>query len=500
MKVDELLYFIKPKIFKTHSLPKRLIINLTSYPKRYSILHLSIKSLLNQSIIPDKVILWLWHGDQESLPAKIRELEGEGLEIRLLEEDWKSFNKSIPALNEFPDDYLITADDDVIYNPTWLEELVLSHIKIGGIIAQRAHLVQFNLDKSLKSYNDFISETPQENYFILNSPLVFPTTGGGVLYPPNSFDKHVFDMSTAFDLTPSNDDIWCFFMHLLNNKNASLIGGRTLLNLNSGSENQLWNKNKDANDKQIQAMIKKFGLPKQLENKINSTCEAVKKDKAIKLRSGSSIVTQNDEIGNIINKTKMFYEEELISYIKRNFAPQKVIDINSNIGNYAVGFSGKDGYKVHCYEANKNLCELTKKNLLNNNIDNEIINTDLLNSKKNSLDNLNKEGFLPDLIKIFANGLEHEILVGARETIKKNFPTLVIEHQNYENYLKCKNILDGYNYKVIKVMCQTPKFIYVNNSNYDLSSVKEEINWVDGWRNFNKTHKDKIFKFNKLDR
>ena len=40
----------------------------------------------------------------------------------------------------------------------------------------------------------------------------------------------------------------------------------------------------------------------------------------------------------------------------------------------------------------------------------------------------------------------------------------------------------------------------MDNSNYDLSSVKEEINWVDGWRIFNKTHKDKIFKFNKLDR
>ena len=97
-----------------------------------------------------------------------------------------------------------------------------------------------------------------------------------------------------------------FFMHLLNNKNASLIGGRTLLNLNSGSENQLWNKNKDANDKQIQAMIKKFGLPKQLENKINSTCEAVKKDKAIKLRSGSSIVTQNDEMVILLIRPKCF--------------------------------------------------------------------------------------------------------------------------------------------------------------------------------------------------
>ena len=49
-------------------------------------------------------------------------------------------------------------------------------------------------------------------------------------------------------------------------------------------------------------------------------------------------------------------------------------------------------------------------------------------------------------------------------------------------------------------MCQTPKFIYVNNSNYDMGSVKEKINWVDGWRSFNKTHKDKIFRFDKLDR
>ncbi len=496
MKVDELLYFIKPKTTKAHSLPKNLIINLTSYPKRYSILYLALRSLLNQSIIPDKVILWLWNKDYDTLPTNVRDLESQGLEIKLLKEDWRSFNKLIPALFEFPDDYLVTADDDIIYNSTWLEELVNMHKRTEGIVAQRAHLIQFNQDKSLKSYNDFMSETPKENYYVLNSPLVFPTTCGGVLYPPKSFDKRVTDISTAFDLTPSNDDIWCFFMHSLNNKNASLIGDRALLNLNSGSNNQLWNINKEANDKQIQSMIKKFGLPQRLKSIIDLTCDAVTRDKATKLKNGLSLITENNDIGNIINKTKMFYEDEFISYIKRNFSPKKVIDIGSNIGNYAIGFSGQEDYEVLCFETSKHFYELTKKNLLNNNIKNKTYNIDLSDIKKKKLDDYIKYDFIPELVKIQANGLENDILTGARKLIKKTSPLLVIEHKNYDDYSKCKSILEELNYKPIKVMCEIPNFIYVNQKKLGLNLLNEKINWVDGWKKFNRNHKDKIYKFN----
>ena len=36
-----------------------LIISLTSYPERIEFVHLAIKSLLNQAILPSKIILWL---------------------------------------------------------------------------------------------------------------------------------------------------------------------------------------------------------------------------------------------------------------------------------------------------------------------------------------------------------------------------------------------------------------------------------------------------------
>ena len=72
----------------------------------------------------------------------------------------------------------------------------------------------------------------------------------------------------------------------------------------------------------------------------------------------------------------------------------------------------------------------------------------------------------------------------------------MIEHKNYDDYSKCKSILEELNYKPIKVMCEIPNFIYVNQKKLDLNLLNEKINWVDGWKKFNRNHKDKIYKFN----
>ena len=44
---------------RPHGLPVPLIISLTSFPARYDTLHLTLKSLMGQSVRPDRVILWL---------------------------------------------------------------------------------------------------------------------------------------------------------------------------------------------------------------------------------------------------------------------------------------------------------------------------------------------------------------------------------------------------------------------------------------------------------
>ena len=44
---------------KNHQLKKRLIVSLTSYPKRFRTLPLVLNSIMSQSILPDKIILWI---------------------------------------------------------------------------------------------------------------------------------------------------------------------------------------------------------------------------------------------------------------------------------------------------------------------------------------------------------------------------------------------------------------------------------------------------------
>lgn len=66
--------------------------------------------------------------------------------------DLKSYKKLVPALQEFPHDILITADDDLFYEPEWLEKLYNAYLENPQIIhCHRAHYIQLNADGSLKN-------------------------------------------------------------------------------------------------------------------------------------------------------------------------------------------------------------------------------------------------------------------------------------------------------------------------------------------------------------
>ena len=74
-----------------------LIVSLTSYEERFEDLVISIYSLLNQSIKPDRIILWL--SDNlclNDLPYDITRFIKNGLEIRFVK-DIGSYTKAIYA-------------------------------------------------------------------------------------------------------------------------------------------------------------------------------------------------------------------------------------------------------------------------------------------------------------------------------------------------------------------------------------------------------------------
>ena len=136
---------------------KKLIVSLTSYPARMYDIKYTLFSLLNQSLKPDMVILWLGkeqfpNGYNDIAPSILR-FQQQGLTIEFCE-DIKSYKKLIPSLEKYPDDIIITADDDIYYPDNWLEQLYESYLQAPDLIhCHRAHQVGITDGGKIASYN-----------------------------------------------------------------------------------------------------------------------------------------------------------------------------------------------------------------------------------------------------------------------------------------------------------------------------------------------------------
>lgn len=196
-----------------HSLAKEVIVSLTSYPPRFATLHLTLRTLLSQSVSPDRLLLWVAAGDFARLPADVIALQGEGLTIRACD-DLGSFKKIVPALEEFPEAILVTADDDLYYHTDWLRELTLAAKESpDAIIAHRINrpLLANGRVSRLATW-EMNASGPE-----LTEPTLglFPCTGAGALFPPGSLHHEVTKRDLFKTLSASCDDSWVAWMAAL---------------------------------------------------------------------------------------------------------------------------------------------------------------------------------------------------------------------------------------------------------------------------------------------
>lgn len=106
-----------------------IVVSMTTFPARISYVHLAIKSLLNQTVKPWKIILWLAKEQFQDveIPEQLRALCAYGLEIRFCEEDLLAHKKYYYAMQDFPEQIIVTYDDDIIYPEDSLEKLLAMH-------------------------------------------------------------------------------------------------------------------------------------------------------------------------------------------------------------------------------------------------------------------------------------------------------------------------------------------------------------------------------------
>lgn len=221
----------------TQKRDRQVIVSLTSYPDRMYELKYILYSLLHQSMKPDRIILWLaeeqFPNKEDDIAPSLLALQENGISIAWCE-DIKSYKKLIPALKMYPEDIIVTADDDIYYPENWLELLYNSYLKHPDCIhCHRAHRIKIT-DNGFAPYNSW--ETAVSIAY--PTRLAFPTSGAGTLYPPHTLHKDILCKEYFMELAPKADDIWFWTMGLLNGTRIQIVpeGIRNILSVNWSKE------------------------------------------------------------------------------------------------------------------------------------------------------------------------------------------------------------------------------------------------------------------------
>lgn len=200
-------YFTKSRFYLSRPDAIRcsdVIISFTSYPKRIGYVWQTVESLLRQSALPERIILYLSEDQfpkgNKNLPTRLLNLMSRGLEIKFVEGDLRSHKKYFYAMQEFYDKTIITVDDDCLYPEDIIQTLWETHCEYpDAVVGNRA--------KHVYSMIPRYEHWPAVDHRMKSFDLLFVGCAG-ILYPPHTLHSDVFDIPLIRRLAFSADDIW----------------------------------------------------------------------------------------------------------------------------------------------------------------------------------------------------------------------------------------------------------------------------------------------------
>ena len=154
-------------------------------------------------------------------------------------------------MRKYPNNTLITVDDDILYRSDLISSLVKAHEKFPGcVICNRGVNIGEDAYVSWKHTDGKQASVP--------SHRIMPTGIGGVLYAPGCYDnKYIFDIDVIKRTCLNGDDLWLNFMTRSIGTKVVLTGFKTgLVTLLTSQSSALCNNNvgQNKNDVQIAAI------------------------------------------------------------------------------------------------------------------------------------------------------------------------------------------------------------------------------------------------------
>lgn len=240
---------------------QRIIISLTSYGERLKTVHLTLDTIFRQTEKPDKIVLCVTQEDYALLPANLKTLEKKGKIEVLTGENLRAHKKYFYTMQKYPDDIVITVDDDVLYRRDLVEKLYAAHkLYPDCVCAIRVHRIKFDESGQPLPYTEWRLRSTE---YLLQPRNDYLATGvGGALYPPHLFNEETFNAELIKELCYYADDIWLKIMELRSNIRVVLADRNPHLTYTEGTQEAgLFNTNvgENQNDVQLNALLNHYG-------------------------------------------------------------------------------------------------------------------------------------------------------------------------------------------------------------------------------------------------
>ena len=186
-----------------------VIVSLTSFPPRIGQLLLVLRSILWQTCPPEKIVVWLseeeFPNGLAELPERLTVLTANGVEFRFVPENIRGHKKYYYVFREYPDNKVITMDDDLIYPRDAIERLLALSYQYpksvcGNVIRKIAKVG--NRFLAYKEWEKVVAMSPEAS----NRNMAVGC--GGICYPSRWYDDTLFDLQLIKIHSPFADDLW----------------------------------------------------------------------------------------------------------------------------------------------------------------------------------------------------------------------------------------------------------------------------------------------------
>lgn len=191
---------------------KKIILSMATMPCRKERLKENLPSIYSQSYDFDVLILNVNNNVTDEDMNWYNELSNsyDKIMVNKCEDKWKSCNKLLPTLKMYPDDIIITIDDDIFYPKDCIKELIMQYLKTPDcIVAHEINPLKI-IDNKINYDNGYDIKLKQKEW---GKYLT-----GCALFPPHIFDNtELYDYDKMIYCTDGiHDELWFWINSTLN--------------------------------------------------------------------------------------------------------------------------------------------------------------------------------------------------------------------------------------------------------------------------------------------